>query len=208
MQEQYPTLDEVKAAVAVHGPLVKLETSSWSIGMMYGSRTEDSQTLTCRPGSPATLVVSHRQELNGGTAVTYRVDEATAEAVRALVERENMAAWGALRERPIPPELRPTDVSGGSSLSLTFDGPNKYVSISRAAVWQQGGGPVLEELNALLLGCQTPENVVSTEQLPAGQAQGMLGLMSMMQSDQWLCSACGTMQNGGKYCRNCGAKRP
>ena len=221
-EKNYPTIEELKEKTVAHGNLVGCSYSASSSGMMYNSNAlyyisvdadDEGQLITLR----------RKQSLQNETQSTYRSAADILALINALAERENMPAWGELEYRQ---EYVVFDYSQSEGLTLYYDdtptgGYKKTpVNINAQAVRQQGRGDVIKEfVDILEKGIDNAE--VIEEAAPTPPAPDMRGLMLFKDIDNtpkaepkepapgcWCCPCCGCVTNTGRFCCECGSKRP
>ncbi len=228
--EHIPTLKEVKAINEPHGELQEIEWSSSSSGMMMGSYSSYSVRLF-RENGELRLEEKSMPAYESVTVKLYSADETVFEKILGITEKENLAAWSYLQRDP-KLTMMVYDYSSSSQLTLTYDdssvGGWSYVrkSIDTEAATQQGGSDTLKEISGLLQECCSDERLLSEETQPNPYAsgtpimglgtftgtpeskEGQTGSGSIEADGTWTCGACGSSGNTGKFCPECGSRRP
>ena len=225
----YPTLTEVREKKEDHGPLISVTMSSSSSGTMMGSYAKSSLELS-RGDGEGRLVHMDMRVYEPVITSTYSAGDEVFEKMQALADRENLAAWSFLREDP-EKKMVVYDYSSSAGITLVFDdtsvggSPRETRSINYEAVSQQGGTEVWKEISDLLYGCIDPEKLLKTEQEPNPYRNpiGSFGpavpsvssgtvtvpfTYSVREDGTWTCPACGYSENKGRFCAECGSRRP
>ncbi len=236
-EEEKPlTFSELKQMREPHGALRSVSYSFWSNGMMMNSHEESEVTLKRLENDEAELLIRHESGLTGGQKDVYRVPAATLSEIEKIAERENMPAWSKMKYRP-DPRFMPTDYSSSSHLSLTYGDINpknpqqEYFSIDIAAVPREGAG-IINDIISRMKAAAEIKNLRKHEDIPPKPMNGMMGIMGMKEALEvqkknstngaeagperklvfdgqgyWICPECGE-HNPGKFCANCGSRRP
>ena len=234
-RDEDPSFEEVLQRKEEHGPLTGILFSSWSSGMMMYSLQKKKTSLFLE-GDEARFVSHVFSDLNGGTRKTYSVDPDIFRQAAAVCEENSIAAWAALKAH-IDPRFIPTDVSGGTSLTLTFDDselggyPDTTRSVDLKAVPPQGNR-ILDKLYQLMKTAEESGGLILEEQLPPRADPhtlfgGMTGGPSPDGTSEpgsektpadtkgtaapdgtWTCPACGQTGNSELFCPSCGSRRP
>ena len=167
-----PTLREVRKKKEQHGPLIEVEWSGSSSGMMMGSISKYSMRLF-RENDEARMIDMDMKTYGPVITRTYAVDDGIFDKLERIIEKENLASWGHLK---IDEDKRMIvyDYSSSSFLNLVFDDRGfgdeflTSVSINGEAVSQQGGDDVWHAVTNLLKGCIDPDKMLfeSTEPNP------------------------------------------
>ena len=225
----YPTLKEVREKEEEHGPLISVTMSSSSSGMMMGSYAKSSLELT-RGDGEGRLVHMDMKVYEPVVTSVYSAEDEVFEKMQAIADRENLAAWSFLREDP-DKKMMVYDYSSSAGITLVFDdtsvggSPVETRSIDYGAVSQQGGDEVWNEISDLLYGCIDPEKLLKTEQEPnpysnpftsSGPAVPPVSSgtvttpheYSVREDGTWTCPECGYSENKGRFCAECGSRRP
>lgn len=211
-QKKYPSLKEVKAKVEKHGILTGCSLSYYSGGMMFNSNSSDSISVDMKNGE-VTITQRVKPAFQGETTTVYRAKTDVLGEVRKLVDRENMAAWDVLE---YVREFVVYDQSSSAGMSLYFDdkefGGNPYESkhINLQAVRQQGAGDVEDEYCKILHDAIKAAEVIEVTQ-GKNSGMGSMGMGMMVNAPAegcWQCPECNYNKNKGKFCTECGRKKP
>ena len=228
MSEEKPlTLDEVKRMPGPEGPLLSVEWSSWSSGMMVNSTTKNSLKLEWGEETGIVLTKLDGTGWEGETTRRYQALDSDVAAMKALAARENLGPWENLKEIK-QLEFIVYDYSSGSSIVLIYElhdperpwQKTERCCINTAAARQHGGGEVIDEILAILNGCCREENLLSEEKTPPKPTfMGMMGvnpgnIVSLGKTDtsEGDTSKGGSSQGGGVqpdgtwFCPECGTK--
>ena len=100
-----------------HGELISIAYISSSSGMMFNSDTLNSLTLE-RDGEHAKLTVREKQSGGGTETSVYKAELSLFDKLRAIIDRENVAAWSALKYVEL---FQVMDYSSSEGLTLIFD---------------------------------------------------------------------------------------
>ena len=236
-KEPAASLEEARSRKEKHGTLLECEYSSYTMGMAVNSYVGKSLMLKKEGGG----FVLEEREIQQGVSETlrlFRADRELYDKLAALVERENLAAWESLKEKP-EMRIQIFDYSAGSTVSLKYDdssvgGPPSFQAvINCTAAEHHGGGSVIKELQMLLRSAAVPERLVVQKTKPTppigmGMGMGMQPVPAapgaaapgnagasgtgaaphVKPGEAWTCPACGEKGITGKFCYNCGAARP
>ena len=217
MMRERPTLTlaEARALKLDHGPLTACGWSHSVSGMMMNSGELETATVEWAADGTAVLRIEKKEGNGAEEKSVYRVDQKVSEAIRSLIERENLAAWEYLAYDPSR-ELRVYDCSFSSHLFLRFDESGSGfkwpvdVKVGTGQADQNGGGKILTEFHDLVYRCKTPENLISEEKTP-GKKPDWFGsnapVMTPPAGSRWKCAVCGAEGNPGKFCPECGSPR-
>ncbi|MBQ9910131.1 MAG: hypothetical protein IJM50_01385 [Lachnospiraceae bacterium] len=228
-----PLFDEVLKRKEEHGLLTGVCFRSWSSGMMMYSGSE-KETALLLDNEEVRFTARVFADLDGGTKVTYRVDPGTFQKAENLCEENNLFAWAALKAH-IDPRFVMTDVSGGASLVLTYDDTalggykENTRSIDLNAVPPKGKA-ILNELQKIMEEGRASGELILEEKLmpkadrntllgigPGGSYPGDPGKPGTARKDPkeifapdgtWTCPECGNSGNEGRFCPQCGSRRP
>ena len=120
----YPKLSECREIREKHGPVVAVETRSYSCGMMYNSNQTVYQTIE-RSGEGRVRVTVRKKAGNepeaSGSAET---ESDILSRVQEISDRENLPCWEYAAIDPSIPvdrSMQPLDYSSSSSLSVYYD---------------------------------------------------------------------------------------
>ena len=229
MKKSIDTTQIKKLPKEEHGELISVSYSSSTNGMMFNSNTLNSLSLE-RMSDHAQLTVKNKASGGGTDVSVYKAELSLFDKLREIIERENVAAWSALRYVEL---FQMTDYSSSENLTLVFDdrsvGGNSRVwkSIDCKAVDQQGRRDVIIELRSILSAEGRGELISqSSGHVPNMGFMGVtgggsvpmgmmgIGMMTAMMANSadasgtWLCPSCGENKNKGKFCMECGSPRP
>lgn len=120
----YPKLSECRKIREKHGPVIAVETYSYSCGMMYNSNQTVYQTIE-RSGDGKVRVTVRKKAGNepeaSGSAET---ESDILSRVQEISDRENLPCWEYAAIDPSIPvdrSMQPLDYSSSSSLSVFYD---------------------------------------------------------------------------------------
>ena len=218
-----PTLEEVLAKEETHGPLKEAEWHYYSSGMMMGDVSRYSMKLF-RENGEGRLIREEMKAFQPKTVSVYSVGDEVFERLQELTDQENLAAWSFLRVDP-EKQMIVLDLSRSETISLTFDDTSaggfssELRTIDREAVTQQGeeAEKVWNAAYQILQDCAQPEKLLKTETFPnpyvpsagnGGGEEGKSGSTKTPAPGAWICPTCGYDENTGKFCSNCGSRRP
>ena len=209
-----------------HGELISIAYISSSSGMMFNSDTLNSLTLE-RDGEHAKLTVREKQSGGGTETSVYKAELSIFDKLRAIIDRENVAAWSALKYVEL---FQVMDYSSSEGLTLIFDDSSiggsrrAWRDIDCKAVEQQGRKDVISEIRAILAVEGRGELISKSSQpvpsmgvmgftmgggVPVGlMGMGMAAAMMAQTAGSWICPVCGESTNKGKFCTECGSPRP
>ncbi|MBR3058329.1 MAG: hypothetical protein IKG93_10235 [Clostridiales bacterium] len=215
----------------------KISLSSSSNGMMMGSNQSCSEDLLWDEDG----ITLTKTEIRGSDkeVSVWNISAEQAEKIRAFAEREDMAVWGSWKYEE-DPRFRCTDYSSNSSGSIILDyrgkggKPYEIVTFKPRAVFDQGKGDAMRELQTLFEELEDPETRAkhTKEKLGSGidrlgsfngfMGMGMVNMPggaggkeagtsspevpTTVPEGSWACD-CGTV-NTGKFCCECGKARP
>ena len=234
-----PTLVEVRKKEEQHGPLIEVEWSGSSSGMMMGSISKYSMRLF-RENDEVRLVDMDMKTYGPVITRTYAVDDGILDKFERIIEKDNLAAWGHIK---VDQDKRMIvyDYSSSSFLNLVFDdrgsgdGFLTSVSIDGEAVSQQGGDEVWHAVVSLLKECIDPDQILFESTEPNPYTGGIVpgsgfpgfgtidpaarngnngttaegdGTSVIAEDGSWTCGTCGATGNTGKFCPECGSRRP
>lgn len=157
----YPTLKECRNLKEKHGPVVAVETSSFSSGMMYNSNVWFTQNIKRIPGKEGFVRVTLKRKQGNLPEQTDTKDVASDifTKVQEISDRENLPVWNyAAIDPSTPPEYVVMDYSASSSLSIYYDdslitGAPKIKRTIGEAACKMGGKEVDQILTKLINEC-------------------------------------------------------
>lgn len=224
------TVEQLAKTPEKHGRLLSFCWSAFTTVWMFGTDSLSEMSLERTRQRPL-LHVERKPSGGQKTTSVYSADDSLLERLGEIVERENMAAWAALR---FSGRLAPADRSYMEIITLIFDdsdiGGRGFTQrrIDVREVRGQGKGGVIDELLDILRSAQTEDDLVSRTADPfsGGMMFGMTGggmpmmgfiAMGMMNSfnpnvqmpkqQGWTCPKCGHSGNSLNYCPECGKRR-
>ena len=157
----YPTLKECRNFKEKHGPVVAVETSSFSSGMMYNSNVWFTQNIMRIPDKEGFVRVTLKRKQGNLPEQTDTKDVASDifTKVQEISDRENIPVWNyAAIDPSTPPEYVVMDYSASSSLSIYYDdslitGAPKIKRTIGEAACKMGGKEVDQTLTKLINEC-------------------------------------------------------
>ena len=185
-----------------YNKIIEISFSSSSSGMSLGSNKSVSEHVSW--GLDGTAILE-RTEINGFIVENsaWNLSAEQAEEIRAMAERIDMASWGELVYEE-DPKLFLYDCSSHAG-GLIFIGyseqsnpPYVRMRFDRRAVLAAGKGEDLKMMKDLLERIADPDKRANYEQRNSA--------VDIFVSPVWTCK-CGT-RNSGKFCTECGCKRP
>ena len=199
-------------------PLTAVEISGSTTGMTAESYSRFSEKLSWAGGVPV-LVTSGIRNGRGLDTCRYSVDPDVPVKIAETVEKYRMNAWRYLScSRPGYSPILTCDLSSESSVTLTFgDGEDETVCIiSSEAMDCWGLWERASELISLVRSCIVPERLIGNEPgtdhplYRAGSAteDGKINSTLKDKPDSWECPFCHTAVTTGRFCPECGTKKP
>ncbi len=206
------SINDLKDKKTAHGALVSCSLSLSESGMMMNSNSNYYVGVTA--GMEGQMItVRQKKPFESETATCYKATTDILGQVSELAQRENMSAWGELR---YVQEFVVFDHSSSAGMTLYYDDTpvggqiNTSVNIDLKAVRQQGAGDVEDEYRRIL-----DEGIASAEFIGRGQNDNPLVMAAGAPLPDeapalgcWKCPCCGYALNEGRFCRECGSKRP
>ena len=187
---------------------------SWSkssSGMMMNSGSHT--TLSLYPADDYALFTLDEMRSFADRTVTVRkLDMQIFAELTDIVRQENLLELCGLK---YVPEYMMTDVSFSDTVSLSLrvqkSGNCRTVSesIDCLAVRQRGKTDRLDKLFARLFACRFEGEALETNNAVPFMGMGVFAAaMAKNAAGCWTCPQCGTAENKGKFCGECGAPRP
>lgn len=211
-KRKYPNIKELEKEE--HDILTSCSLSYSSSGMMYNSNTSD-YTFIERKGDEQIITHTVKPAFQGETKKVYRAATDVLAEVKALVDKHNMGAWSQLE---YVQEYVVYDYSSSAGMALYFDDralggtPYETKHINIQAVRQQGAGDIVDEYRKILEDAEAKAELIE-EIAGENKSSPMMGLMGMgmvpqPQAGCWVCPECNYNKNSGKFCCECGRKKP
>ena len=185
-----PSLEDVKSNPVLHGKLVGCSYYSSSSGNYFsssGGTQFNSNTLldisVILIDGVLKISYSNKQAFQPTNTTVYQPKQDVLATLQEFIERENLAAWSALKyHNPFPC----TGYSSSASISLHFDdrsiGGNNHVRevISVDAACQYGGCDVIQQFRNILETAVQDADVLSvtTSESPMSGFLGVMGAQS------------------------------
>lgn len=125
-EKHYPNLKECREIKEIHGPVVAVETSHFSSGMMYNSNVTVKQKIEKVPGKEGVVLVTVSRKA-GNLPEETDCKETSSDIlskVQEISDRENIPGWHyACVDPSIPVDrsMMPLDYSSSSSLNIYYD---------------------------------------------------------------------------------------
>ena len=199
-------------------PLKAVEFSGSSTGMTVDSYSCFSEKISWSEGDPV-LVTSGIKNGKGLDTCRYSVDSDVPGRIAEMAEKYKMNAWRFLSSsRPGYAPVQVCDFSSRSSITLTFgfgEG-EKICTVSSTAIDCWGLGERASELISLIRSCIDPARLIGTSpgrdhpQYRAGKT-GEGEDSCLPQEDEgntWECPHCHTIVTTGRFCPECGSRKP
>ena len=234
-EEVYPNLKDCREIKENHGPVIAVETGSFSCGMMAGSSENYTQTVEKIEGKEGTVRVTVKVKRGDNPEQTCSKETVSDifSKVQELSDKENLPGWNYAclnPEVPIDYSMRPLDYSSSGWLNIYYDdslitgAPRIKRTIGEMAcklggkevdriitglindcVAKSGAKIDLSNDNPYLAGFQ-PFACVGMKNL-VGMTMEQMAQMRAAENDSWTCRMCGTTDLKGNFCSECGASR-
>ena len=227
----YPTLKECRNLKEKHGPVVAVETSSFSSGMMYNSNVWYRQFIEKIPDKEGFVRVTLRRQQGNLPEQTDTKEVASdiLDKVQEISDKENLPVWNYTAIDPsIPPEYVVMDYSSSSNINVYYDdslisGAPKIKRTIGESACKMGGKEVDKAISELIKECVAasganievstvnpflaPATAGGTADTPGAMPQfmGMGMFMSMNQTQQTPADASKPAPTGPWDCK-CGQK--
>lgn len=125
-EKNYPNLEECREIKEQHGPVIAVETSSFTMGMMYGSNEWYTQTVEKVDGKEGSVLVTVKIKRGDNPEVTdsKEVDSDILSKVQEISDRENLPGWHYAAIDPSIPvdmSMRAMDFTANSWLHIYYD---------------------------------------------------------------------------------------
>ena len=220
-ENEYPNIKQLRKLQEDHGPLIEVLWSNYSSGMMMGSVARSSIRIYRENGEVRVMNRDMRVYEPEYTSV-YEADEGLLEKLQNISDRENLPLWGLLKADP-QKTLQVLDYSSVSTITLTYDACQigdrlpLTVCFSWEAVRQQNVTEVWEEIVGILKEGIVAERLLesSSEPNPYGNPFGPANNERpenrepvFAEDGSWTCPSCGKKGNTGKFCCECGSRKP
>lgn len=228
-EEFYPTIKDCREMKETHGPVVAIETHSFSMGMMYGSNQTTIRMIEKIPEKEGIVLVTVRKQAGDKPEVSESKECASdvLEKIREISDKENLPCWHYVRRDPSTPDNRPVvmDYSSNYSISLYYDdslitGHPKTKRTLGDNISYLGGDEVIDSLRKLVTECveaagislEMPQMTLFDQScgmpLIANAAPDFPEMFSgMNQANKamgWTCKGCGKTGLISKFCPECG----
>lgn len=125
-EKNYPDLKECREIKEQHGPVIAVETCSFTMGMMYGSNEWYTQTVEKVNGKEGTVLVTVKRKRGDGPEVTEskETDSVILSKVQKVSDKENLPGWnyaGIDPSIPVDMSSRPMDFTANGWLNIYYD---------------------------------------------------------------------------------------
>lgn len=200
-ETQYPTLRECRGIQEEHGPVIAVETHSFSMGMMHGSNSTHKQLIERIPDQEGMVRVTVTNQSGDQPEVSDTKETASDVFLKLqeISDQENLSAWNYVcRDPSRPVECAVMDYSCNGTINIYYDDslitgcPRVRRSIEEAAR-EMGGAECCKELNEIINNCVAASG--------ANASAGVSG-----SNDTWDCK-CGAKGLTGKFCPECGGPK-
>lgn len=223
----YPTLKECRGIKENHGPVVAVETSSFTSGMMMNSNVWYTQTIEKAEGKDKVLVTVKRKRGNFPEVSSSK--ETTSDIlskVQEISDRENIPGWNYAcvdPNIPVDTSMRPTDYTAYGSINIYYDDslisgcPRVKRTIGETAC-KMGGKEVDREITDMINSCVNDsgaaDDLPDTDQFPVQNPEvdqtamnGFLGMGMLMGMGAGIPGVQAPVSDGtGTWDCSCGAK--
>lgn len=208
-KKEYPTLKEVSSVKEVHDRLISCSYSTHRGGMMFNSDSSEYISVELKDGEQI-ITQTLKKQFENSITNRYKAKNDVLAEVKALADRENMAAWSALKYYQ---EFFATDISYSEGMTLIFedgtDKPGIIKNIDLQAVRQQGAGDTANEYYSILSCAAKLGELIQEKDTQVGIIPETPGFSSLptdaAPSGGRICKCCGAV-NSGKFCSECGSK--
>lgn len=125
-EKLYPNLEECREIKEQHGPVVAVETGSFTMGMMYGSNEWYTQTVEKVSGKEGTVLVTIKKKRGDGPEVaeSKETDSDILSKVQEISDKENLPGWNYAAIDPSIPvdmSMRAMDFTANGWLNIYYD---------------------------------------------------------------------------------------
>jgi hypothetical protein len=122
----YPNLKECREIKEQHGPVIAVETCSFTMGMMYGSNERYTQTVEKIDGKEGTVLVTIKIKRGDNPEVSdsKEVDTDILSKVQEISDKENLPGWNYAAIDPSIPvdmSMRAMDFTANGWLHIYYD---------------------------------------------------------------------------------------
>ena len=206
------TLAQVRRMKQENGVLQAVQWVSRMSGMAMNSYEKTVLFMDLRQECPV-LTEEETKGMNRRTVRVWQSDSGTARKLRDLVQSENLASWSLLEEEQLPDNMILRDMSSESYITLRFSDTGNGSSetaytVNVHAAGRQGGWPVLEKLKAWMTACRIPENLIREELPEPEEIPAYAQIPRVRKEGTWICPECRADGNTGKFCTECGCRKP
>ena len=223
-ENEYPSVKQLRKLQEDHGPLIEVLWSNYSSGMMMGSVARSSIRIYRENGEVRVMNRDMRVYEPEYTSV-YEADEGLLEKLQNISDRENLPLWGLLKADP-QKTLQVLDYSSVSTITLTYDDCQigdrlpLTVCFSWEAVRQQNATDVWGEIVDILRRGIDPLRLLESRKEKNPYRNPFTSLFNGQRGSDaadkkavakdggWQCPECGAEGNTGKFCAECGSRRP
>jgi hypothetical protein len=225
----YPNLKECRKIKEEHGPVTAVETDSYTSGMMMGSNESCTQLVEKIPGKEGRVLVTIKKKRGNGSEITdsKETDSDIFTKVQEISDKENLPSWHYCCKDPSIPvdtSMMPTDFTSSGWLNIYYDDslisgcPRIKRTIGKTAC-EMGGSEVDRVISEMVNACvkasgakvelpALPMTAFPFNMQPENLPRGLMTEPEVNSEGSWKCSCCGTSGLTGKFCENCGMKRP
>ena len=125
-EKNYPNLEECREIKEQHGPVIAVETCSFTMGMMYGSNEWYTQTVEKVSGKENTVLVTLKIKRGDGPEVTESKETGSdiLSKVQEISDKENLPGWNYAAIDPSIPvdmSMRAMDFTANGWLHIYYD---------------------------------------------------------------------------------------
>ena len=196
----YPTLNECREIKEEHGPVIAVETGSFTMGMMYGSNETYTQLIEKTGEGTVRVTIKRQRGNNPEESNSKEISSDIFSKVQEISEKENLPCWYyAAKDPSIPVDhsMMPMDYSASGWLNIYYDDnlitgfPKVKRTIGETAC-DLGGKEVDRAITALINECVAasgakvdmtpppfPGKIAMAD--PNAMTSGALGIMQTMQ---------------------------
>jgi len=228
---RYPTLKECREIREVHGPVVAVEHSFFSMGMMYGSNQTTTRIVEKISDGRVRVTIKKKAGNEPEVSDSKEIDSDIFPKIQELSDKENLPSWEYAcidPDKPVDTSMMPMDYSSSSSVTIVYDdsgitgAPTVRRTIGDAAC-KMGGQEVFKTITKLIADDETKSGIEVampqpyimammqqvTPKEPENKMPGFDGMNQALNTPAgpWTCKACGKADLTGKFCPECGNPR-